>query len=47
MEADSTLNNLVFNDVLATGMSFVSGSVVLDGGVSCTPSCDASAFTVS
>lgn len=47
MEADSTLNNVLFTDVLSTGMTFVSGSVAPAFGVSCTPTCGEAAFTVS
>lgn len=47
MEADSTLNNVVFRDTLSTGMSFISGSVLTDAGISCVPTCSSVEFTLS
>jgi fimbrial isopeptide formation D2 family protein/uncharacterized repeat protein (TIGR01451 family) len=47
MEADSTLNDVIFTDQLASWMTFINGEVLPDAWISCSPTCATAAFSVS
>ncbi len=47
LEPDSTLNDVVFIDQLASWMTFIDGEVLPDAWISCAPTCSAAAFSLS
>jgi fimbrial isopeptide formation D2 family protein/uncharacterized repeat protein (TIGR01451 family) len=47
MEADSTLNDVIFIDQLASWMTFIDGEVAADVWISCSPTCTSAAFSLS